>query len=273
MINSSPSLGSENVVPMISIVMPTLNAELYIEEALESIFRQQDITVEVIIVDYNSSDQTSNICRRYAGGDLKFIQFNEAGIPAALNKGFSLARGQFVGWLNADDVFMGVNTLRNLTSALQVSGADYVLSDFATLSAEGLLRRVYHSWPLSARFYSGGNNVFTGSLLFTMATWLQFRGFNRRYELAFEYDLLSFLAKNRGCHVPVCSAGFRQLPASLSVRKSAELAKERSMIVQNSICARLANSALRFLYLCSIAKRFATLGYREQLVGKHWRDL
>jgi glycosyltransferase involved in cell wall biosynthesis len=88
--------------------MPVYNGEPYLVDAIESILCQTMTDFELIISDNASTDTTEEICRNYAGGDERIRYYrNSVNIGAAgnYNKVFSLARGAYFRWSNADDLF------------------------------------------------------------------------------------------------------------------------------------------------------------------------
>jgi len=88
--------------PLVSIVIPVYNAEAFIGEALDSVFAQDYEPYEVIAVDDGSSDNSAAIVRSYP--DVRFFQQENSGASAARNVGIAAARGEFVAFVDADDV-------------------------------------------------------------------------------------------------------------------------------------------------------------------------
>jgi glycosyltransferase involved in cell wall biosynthesis len=87
-----------------SIIVPTYNCELYLKQCLDSIVTQKHMgKTQIIIVDNESTDKTLEIARQYK--DVVIISEKDKGEPDALNKGFKLAKGQIVAWLDADDFY------------------------------------------------------------------------------------------------------------------------------------------------------------------------
>jgi glycosyltransferase involved in cell wall biosynthesis len=90
--------------PKVSVLIPCYNAENYIGETLESVFRQTWPAIEVIVVDDGSTDRTGDVVRSFAYPNLRLIQQANRGQTAALNVCCSCAQGDFVQYLDADDV-------------------------------------------------------------------------------------------------------------------------------------------------------------------------
>jgi glycosyltransferase involved in cell wall biosynthesis len=92
------------VNPLISIVTPSLNQASFIEGTIQSVLQQKGMLVEYIVVDGGSHDRTLEILKNYES-ELKWISEPDRGQADAINKGFRLARGAILGWLNADDLY------------------------------------------------------------------------------------------------------------------------------------------------------------------------
>jgi len=108
--------------PTFSIVLPTLNRQDYLPQAVESVLKQTRRDLELIIVDNHSTDATPQIIAQYAAQDARVVAtlFDKAqgALPGALNHGISLARGRFFTWLGDDDR-LHLHALETLHAALE----------------------------------------------------------------------------------------------------------------------------------------------------------
>lgn len=91
--------------PLVSIVVPTLNQGQFIEKCLVSVVRQTKAQYELIVIDGGSSDQTLHIIERYRSKISYFISEPDNGQANAIAKGFDVAKGEILCWLNSDDFF------------------------------------------------------------------------------------------------------------------------------------------------------------------------
>ena len=101
---------------MISIVIPVYNAGEYLEECLNSIRNQTYQDYEVICVDDGSTDISGEICKAFANQDtrIKYLRQDNAGVSAARNLGLKNATGEYVCFVDSDDVLAENYLLRLL---------------------------------------------------------------------------------------------------------------------------------------------------------------
>jgi glycosyltransferase involved in cell wall biosynthesis len=91
---------------LISIVIPVLNQEKYLEEAILSVLNQAYPQKELIVVDGGSTDGTLEIIKKYHSQVAYWISEPDHGQADAIQKGMSKAQGEVVNWLNADDYLL-----------------------------------------------------------------------------------------------------------------------------------------------------------------------
>ena len=91
----------------VSVIIPAYNAEPYLRECLDPILQKSEIRFEVICVDDGSTDNTLEILKEYAGKDsrVRYIHQENAGAGAARNTGMKYAKGQYLAFLDADDIY------------------------------------------------------------------------------------------------------------------------------------------------------------------------
>ena len=92
------------VKDLVSIIIPAYNAEAFINDAIESVLAQDYRPIEVIVVDDGSSDETACIAERFGTPVICHRQKN-GGPPVARNRGLLIARGEYIGFLDADDLY------------------------------------------------------------------------------------------------------------------------------------------------------------------------
>ncbi|QDC99117.1 glycosyltransferase [Candidatus Methylopumilus universalis] len=110
-----------------SIVTPVLNGQKYIERTISSVVSQNYKNFEYIIIDGVSSDDTIKIIEKYTHLPfIKVISEKDKGQADALNKGFSLATGDVLFWLNYDDFFVDENILFKINNLFESHNYDFI---------------------------------------------------------------------------------------------------------------------------------------------------
>ncbi len=113
---------------MISVVIPTFNRGNIIAETIQSVLRQTHRNTEIIVVDDGSNDNTQDILRAY-GNKLRCVYQNNQGVAAARNYGISMARGEYIAFLDSDDVYESAFLEEHL-KCLQAKNADFVIAKY-----------------------------------------------------------------------------------------------------------------------------------------------
>jgi glycosyltransferase involved in cell wall biosynthesis len=116
---------------LVSIIVPCYNAERFLAETLESAFAQSYPDTEIIVIDDGSTDGTAARICSYA--DRVKAEFcPNRGASAARNRGTNLARGEFIQYLDADDLLVP-DAIERRVAALQATRADIAYSDWERL--------------------------------------------------------------------------------------------------------------------------------------------
>jgi glycosyltransferase involved in cell wall biosynthesis len=126
--------------PMFSIITPCFNAAKYIEEAIESVLAQQNVGVEHIVVDGGSNDGTLEILKRYS--HLRLISEPDKGMYDAINKGLKMAQGEYIGLLNADDLYPEGSLKQASDAIVKNPGIQALNGGFAVFEGDGKQRQI-----------------------------------------------------------------------------------------------------------------------------------
>jgi glycosyltransferase involved in cell wall biosynthesis len=104
--------------PKISIITVVYNGEEYLEKTIQSVVTQSYKNIEFIVVDGGSKDNTLTIIKKYEDKISRWITESDKGIYDAMNKGLSLASGEWVNFLNGGDIFYDDGVITNFVKAL-----------------------------------------------------------------------------------------------------------------------------------------------------------
>ena len=124
--------------PLVSIVMPVFNGARYIGDALQSAFAQKYRPIEVIVVDDGSTDITAEVVRSFT--EVIYMYQSNQGVAAARNKGISVARGEFIAFLDADDLWTPNKLTLQIDWLLEHTHVGYVAAKFRNFLEKGVER-------------------------------------------------------------------------------------------------------------------------------------
>jgi len=139
--------------PLVTIVTPSFNQGSFIRATIESVLSQDYPLVEYIIMDGGSTDETASVVKDYASR-LTFISEKDRGQSHAINKGFQMARGGVVAWLNSDDLYLpgsvrtAVETLENSPAAGAVYGDGYLIDHSGQILCRFPCTEAFNLWKL-----------------------------------------------------------------------------------------------------------------------------
>ena len=131
-----------NKEPLVSIIISAYNAEKYIEQTLQSILAQTWKSLEIIVVNDGSTDNTASIVKRYANNRIKLVTQANKGQDAALNEGYRHSIGSYIKYMDSDDL-LNPEMIERQMQALSGSN-DYV--------AYGEWSRFFYDQPGKADF-------------------------------------------------------------------------------------------------------------------------
>jgi hypothetical protein len=180
-------------MPLITVVMPVYNGEAFVGQAVESILSQTFNDFEFVIVDDGSTDRTGEILRSYVDPRVRVLEQEHAGLISSLNRAISLASGQYIARMDADDVSLPrrlelqAERLRNSPS-LAALGTQALQIDE---SGEKIRRHYYPTGgkAIETALFRGATAFCHGSMMFSRACWEAAGGYRQTFEHAEDYDL------------------------------------------------------------------------------------
>ncbi len=98
--------------PLVSIITPSYNQAKFLRRTLDSVLNQDYPNLEYIVIDGGSNDGSLEIIQEYADRLAYWESVPDKGQTDAINKGFNRATGKYIAWLNSDDVYYLVRSVR-----------------------------------------------------------------------------------------------------------------------------------------------------------------
>jgi glycosyltransferase involved in cell wall biosynthesis len=132
----------------VSVLTPSYGYGRYIEDAIDSVLGQHDVSVEHVVQDGGSDDETVDILKRFDG--LVWASEPDEGQSDALNKALARAGGRWIAWLNADEFYLP-RSLAALVEHGERTGADVVYGDCVFVDGGGRVERLLPQHRFSAR--------------------------------------------------------------------------------------------------------------------------
>ena len=128
--------------PLVSIIVPVYNAEIYLGPCLESLRSQTWPDLEIILVNDGSTDGSGQLCAAAArvDGRIRFLDRPNGGVSAARNAALAAAKGDYLQFSDSDDL-LTPDATETLVRAAQVTGADLVISHFFRVDGEKQAQR------------------------------------------------------------------------------------------------------------------------------------
>lgn len=221
-------------MPKVSAIIPAYNAETFIREAVDSALGQTHPDIEVIVVDDSSTDDTAGVLQSY-GERIRVHRQPNGGVAAARNAGARLASGEWVAFLDADDVWLPTKIERQLA----VSHTPLSYTDRFNFGARGDLPEIQSEVtpllfgdvfvPLLLR----GNFITTSSVMMARALFLDLDGFALSPAVCEDWDLWLRAAERHPVSVvtePL--VGYRFTSSSLSTNFRAMAQARRTVVAR-----------------------------------------
>ena len=137
--------------PLVSIVTPSYNQAAYLEDTLRSVLEQDYPNIEYLVVDGASTDGSVDIIEKYAPRLSWWVSEKDRGQAEAINKGLRRAKGEFVAWLNSDDLYAQGAVTKAVAVLLINPHLGMIFSDVFSIDAKNEVFNTmcYGDWDLT----------------------------------------------------------------------------------------------------------------------------
>ena len=230
--------------PLVSIVIPSYQSAQWVHDAVSSALAQTHTPCEVIVVDDGSTDGTAKLLDSAFSSTIRIHRQSNRGLAAARNAGLALARGDYVQFLDADDVLLPEKIATQVAALEHAPEFDIAFSDFAWLEggeprASGMpVPRLPDGNALPALL--ARNFIVAHAVLARTAALRGVGGFDENLTACEDYDLWLRLAGagTRFLHTPGDLVLYRRTPGSMSAHS------ERQYVATALVLARAAQRGL-----------------------------
>lgn len=124
--------------PLLSVVIPVYNVELYVEDAIRSVINQDFADYEIIVINDGSTDESVTLVEKIMLKEKRIRLYHQGnqGLAATRNRGLDMASGRYIYFLDADDM-LKPNVLTNIMNRIQITESELVYFPGQFLNAEG----------------------------------------------------------------------------------------------------------------------------------------
>jgi len=213
---------------LVSVIIPAHNAAGVVEEALRSVQVQTWTNFEALVIDDGSTDATADVVHRFVGRDARFCILSQAnaGASRARNAGLARARGDFIAFLDADDVWFPEKLERQMGLFQTDARTNFVFSNYLfwdgtqDLGPRHENRRKFREGDVGPHL-AEGNLFLTSSVILPRATAEQVGDFDPAFAIGEDWDYWLRLADRgiwaRGVWQPL--ARYRRWPGNVTRHK------------------------------------------------------
>ena len=264
------------MTPLVSILIPAFNAAEWIAATIASALRQTWTRTEIIVVDDGSTDGTPDVARRTGGSRVTVVSTPNQGPSGARNLALQLSQGEYIQWLDADDLLAPDKIERQMAAG---AGARTLLSGpwgtfyYGTQRARCTPTALWHDLtPVEWLLANIGGNVFMPPM-----TWLTSRDLAQQAG-AWDVGLRMDEDAEYFCRVLLRSAGTRFVPGAMSYYRMVPSAGRNSAMgrLPARKASKLRSMHLHIAYLRSLEDservRRACLAYLQTWVDDFFPD-
>jgi glycosyltransferase involved in cell wall biosynthesis len=188
--------GGQNSRPRVTVVTPSFNQSIFLEETIRSVLLQGYPNLEYIVMDGGSTDSSVEIIKKYERHLAYWTSQKDGGAADAIRQGFEKATGTILAYLNSDDVYLP-GAMHHLVKRLQTTRADVVYGNTYWIDEETHVLAERRQTPFSRLAYLyGGGDLQQPSTFWTSAIYEAAGGMDASFHCAFDTDLFArFIAK------------------------------------------------------------------------------
>lgn len=182
----------------ISIITVVYNNEQTIEHAIKSVLAQDYDDIEYVIIDGNSSDDTTSIIKKYQGQIDVFISESDKGLYDAMNKGILASSGDIIGILNSDDLYQDKFVISDIAEQFKVDAKCSILYGDLVYVDQDNVDKIVRKWkskPYYPKFFEHGYVPPHPALFLKREVYEKAGLFDLNFRLAADYEFMIRILK------------------------------------------------------------------------------
>ena len=228
------------IQPLVSVVLPTYKRAHLLAQAIRSVLDQTHANLELIVVDDNSPDDTAAAVQSFDDPRIRYVKNDpNLKLPRALNRGFALAKGDYLTW-TSDDNLLAPTAIEKMVGVLATGDCDFVYADywlFSEQDTDGHPLAPQHDRLPDTLQLDKGNHI-GACFLYTRRLYENVGDYDPELFLVEDYDyFLRAASRFRFCHLGEPLYYFRRDDATLYCSRFPE-------VKASDVLARFKNGAI-----------------------------
>jgi glycosyltransferase involved in cell wall biosynthesis len=263
----TPNSASQDM--RISVVTPSFNMALYLEDTIKSVIGNLRPGDEYYVIDGGSTDGSVDIIRRHEGSFTGWVSESDTGYADALAKGFARASGDILCWINAGDMYL--SGAFDAARRSLASDVDMIFGDDFYIDEGNKVLSYSRGWVPDLRMATlfGGWTPLQDACFWRRSLYQKIGGIDRSLQYAADYDLFLRMAlAGRSGYVPTTFSAFRRHLGQKSISGSAAYHAERLRVRAREISAYRSGPVLKAF---NRGINRAAMSARARLAPLAWR--
>lgn len=231
----------KSTLPKISVIIPVLNGVTTLSKAIESVINQDYPNVEIIIIDGGSTDGTTDLIPKYDKDISKFICENDLGIYDAMNKGITIAEGEWIYFLGCDD-YLEKNAF-SLLAPYIVQNSELIYGNVFSIKHNKIYDGEFNLQKLIKM------NICQQAIFYRKNLFYDLGFFDLKYKISADYafNIKVFCSRKTIQFVPIIISFYSGYGIS-SINQDAKLLKDKLSLFSKRLNIKRFDSMFRFYF-------------------------
>lgn len=260
-------------MPKVSVIIPTYNCEKYLANAIDSALQQTYQDFEVIIIDDGSSDGTKELVKKYVNNysdKIHYVHQQNKGVSAARNNGIKIANGEYIAFLDADDLWISTKLMDQMKLLEKDRGLVLVFTDMQQTEGTKILyesflkEKGYYPLIAATDFFSELVKkalIYTSTVVVKKQIFDEVGVFNETYKVGEDHDLWLRIAKRHRIGFLARSFVVRRLHDFNATRNKQFFYEEQIRLLKGYLKSDLFNKMHKRIFFRQLSNWYYELGY------------